>query len=66
MLHLPCPLLAICRYALPELAWLGARTEQLMEVEDEVWQALTQRDHALISTLKAGPLQVASKPSLRS
>ena len=42
------------------MCWLGVRAGLLMDVEDEVWQPLTQRDHTLISKLRSGPLQVGS------
>ena len=32
----------------------------LADAADDVWQPLTQRDAALIATLRAGPLQVCS------
>ena len=46
-----------CRYVVPSMKWLGVLSCMLDDVEGDVWQPLTARDHSLISTLKAGPLE---------
>ena len=48
----------VCRYAVSSLQWLGVRSSMLADAADDAWQPLTQRDAALISTLRFGPLQV--------
>ncbi len=49
----------IGRYAVPSLQWLGVRSSMLADAADDAWQPLTQRDTALIATLRSGPLQVS-------
>ena len=45
---------------MPSLQWLGVRSSMLADAADDAWQPLTQRDIALIATLRSGPLQVCS------
>lgn len=45
------------QYAVPSLQWLGATHDLLAEADEEVWQPLTDRDRAMIHTLRTGICQ---------
>lgn len=45
------------RYAVPCLQWLGASHDLLAGADEEVWQTLTDRDRAMIHTLRNGICQ---------
>ena len=42
-----------CRIQIPQLCWLGIQAKMLGNVPRSAFQSLSQRDHALIKTLRS-------------